>query len=691
MRGRTLLGLTTALLSSAALTPVTAFAAGPTCAQLATNPAYGLAGNVNITQTASDNQGLVSPSAAIVPATSTNAAICLVHLQFSSQAGPAHGYAAGESQTIGINIGLPLNSTDGGTPHNPSGYSWTAVNGAWNGKVVNLGGGGFQGQLGFVTPMGGTLPANTGYVESVTDTGHNQAQNGNDGNWAVLQATHQLDVGKITDFASESIHQQDLWTQVVAKSYYGQTAARNYFYGCSTGGRQGFTNAENWGEFFDGILMGSPIVDRQRQDLAKAWETTVNRDLVVGAGHPAITINQYNAAVSHAIAACDVEGADVVADGVVDDPRQCKYTAESDPTILSAPAGTCVGANCLDLVQAQVMDDEMWSDGALHGGARNHFGRRIYYGNFATTPNPNSGIGPASATDSTSPESVYDWDHRDLTARNGANIYSTRALATANPLGLPNPIAIEDELQLDQTPVPPSATTNQTTTPVGSYFVADNYQGIIDHVHNGPKHGKIVLISGVNDNVPMNVAISYYRATATSFGNGRTDYAGLASWFRYYHVPGVGVCGGNAVGASPSLAIAADGNTQMFDDLVNWAENGVVPQSAGDYTKSGILAIGPGSFGSRPICPYPTTAIYNGSGPTNVASSFHCGGNLDTRESLCMLPITLFGRATSNQLNYKELGIDPGLCEGDHDHDADADDNRKADNDDHDHNHGDDH
>ncbi len=145
MQRRTLLGLTAALMGSAALTPVTAFAAGPpTCAQLATNPAYGLAGNVNITQTASDNQGLVSPSAAIVPATSTNAAYCLVHFQFSSESGPAYGYAVGESQTIGIVIGLPLNSADGGTPHNPSGYSWTAVNGAWNGKVVNLGGGGFK-------------------------------------------------------------------------------------------------------------------------------------------------------------------------------------------------------------------------------------------------------------------------------------------------------------------------------------------------------------------------------------------------------------------------------------------------------------------------------------------------------------------------------------------------------------------
>src|ERR1700722_18826658 len=112
MQGRTLLALTTALMGSAALTPVTAFAATPslpTCSQLATL----LASNAYITQTASDNQGKPVPTATIVAATSANAAYCNVQLQFSAQSGPTYGYAVGESQTIDIGIGLPLNTTDG--------------------------------------------------------------------------------------------------------------------------------------------------------------------------------------------------------------------------------------------------------------------------------------------------------------------------------------------------------------------------------------------------------------------------------------------------------------------------------------------------------------------------------------------------------------------------------------------------
>jgi len=236
---------------------------------------------------------------------------------------------------------------------------------------------------------------------------------------------------------------------------------------------------------------------------------------------------------------------------------------------------------------------------------------------------------------------------------------------------MPNPIALEDEIQLSESPFAASNTTNGATAPEASYFLTANFQGLVDNVHRGKKRGKIIMWSSTNDHVWMEKVISIYRMTGVALGhNGKVDYSDLQSWFRYYHAPGVGHCGGD-IGASPTLAIAPDGNMQMFDDLVNWVEHGTIPQSAGDSTKSGILAIGPGTFGSRPLCPYPKTAIYNGSGSTAVASNYHCGGNLDTRETLCRLPITPFGKDNKNELNYKEIGLDPGFCEGNHDHDAD--------------------
>src|SRR5260370_26929682 len=90
------------------------------------------------------------PSPAPVPftplaaATTTppNAARCEAKFIFSSRGGPPNGYAVGQNQRIGIVVGFPLNTLDGGSG---------AVQGAWNGKVRNIGGGGLQGGLSSVT------------------------------------------------------------------------------------------------------------------------------------------------------------------------------------------------------------------------------------------------------------------------------------------------------------------------------------------------------------------------------------------------------------------------------------------------------------------------------------------------------------------------------------------------------------
>ena len=318
MQRRTLLVLTAALLGSAALTPVTASAAAPpTCSQLAAL----LASQPYITVTASDNEGIASPQAAIMAGTTTTASYCHVQFQLSSQSGPTYGYAVGESQTIGIGIGLPLNSTDGGVPTAPNGFTWTAVNGAWNGKVQNLGGGGCSGSVGSVT--GAT---NYGWVGSSTDTGHNNtaAQNGTDCNFGLIASPPSLDYGKINDFIYEGIHQQYVWAKWLADKYYGTPAVRNYWNGCSTGGRQGLALAEHFGSDFDGFLIGAPAIYWQEFRTEDSWLGLLNADY-----NTALTTGQLAAASSGAIAACDVMGTDTVADGVIDDPRACNWSASN--------------------------------------------------------------------------------------------------------------------------------------------------------------------------------------------------------------------------------------------------------------------------------------------------------------------------------------------------------------------------
>jgi hypothetical protein len=100
--------------------------ATPTCSDLQTNPAWGLAGNPSIT-------GL---TAVVVPTSVPNLTYCRVDFTDVTLAGPKFGYLPGQTSKFRIRVGLPLNVNDGGAG---------GVQGAWNGNIQTLGNGGFAG------------------------------------------------------------------------------------------------------------------------------------------------------------------------------------------------------------------------------------------------------------------------------------------------------------------------------------------------------------------------------------------------------------------------------------------------------------------------------------------------------------------------------------------------------------------
>src|SRR4029077_19891755 len=110
----------------------------PTCADVATNPAYGLAGNPQVS----------GATAALQPASGSTTAYCRVDFTFSGESGPSAGYLPGQSQHLIIRVGLP-----------PNGVDITAGAVPWNGKNRDIGGGGFAGAVGAVTSS-----TNLGYV-----------------------------------------------------------------------------------------------------------------------------------------------------------------------------------------------------------------------------------------------------------------------------------------------------------------------------------------------------------------------------------------------------------------------------------------------------------------------------------------------------------------------------------------------
>ena len=168
--------------------------------------------------------------------------------------------------------------------------------------------------------------------------------------------------------------------------------------------------------------------------------------------------------------------------------------------------------------------------------------------------------------------------------------------------------------------------------------------------------GKLLTFVGMNDQLIMpRGVLHYYRQMASRHGRGdKPDFERVQDFYRLFRAPGVAHCGGGT-GPQPQ---------DLFGALVNWAENGVAPDQ--------ILASGGGR--TRPLCPYPQTAIYNGSGSTDEAANFSCDGNLEERHVVCADVLAKYKHEAKGHLDYRGTGVNRHACEHSHSpHDGDDD------------------
>jgi len=510
-------------------------------------------------------------SSAVVPAAGTTVAYCKVSLLYGSN----------PMENINIVIGLPLSAADGGQG---------GVQGAWNGRTQGLGGSGCSGNL---NP---TAAVNTGYVGSGNDLGHSG------GNCdPAVNANGTYNDQFIEDFIRIGIKQQVLWSKAVAKAYYGQAPAYNYWNGCSTGGRQGYLLAQELGNELEGIVADAPAMYWTRFQTAQMWGQIAMKQLTGSAIAPA-KLAQVQAS---AVAACDA--ADGITDGLIEDPRSCHFSARANV----CGAATAPATSCLTPAEAAAVD-LVWD------GPRNKDGEKIWYGLDRGSD--------FSILDGTPPFALgvtqFHWDEHDL--------------------------------NFDWTTVPMSGYPQVAQD--GSRNIAD-VTDTFGPLDTFKKHGgKLLTFVGANDQFiyPRGV-IKYYRQMAARYGDddedGGLDFKGVQRFYRLFRSPGVGHCGINSTGPIP---------VDPFGAMVNWVEHGVAPDS--------LLASGgskaPATGRTRPVCPYPQKAIYNGSGSTDVASSFHCGGNLEAPAIVCPDVLTRYKHEVNGGLDYRDTGVSAGACGG---------------------------
>lgn len=196
----------------------------------------------------------------------------------------------------------------------------------WNGKYFQSGCGS---SCGAPTMFWCDTPLSRGYACASTDMGHA----GNAFAWA--WAGNNLPA--MVDFGYRATHVTAIAAKAIAAAFYGADTTKSYFYGCSTGGRQGMVEAERFPGDFDGIVAGAAPLDETGTAYQVAWSIMATMD---GKGGYLLSVPDVQFLNARVVAACDMN--DGQKDGLIGDPRQCRFRPESLRCTGEAAPGRCL-------------------------------------------------------------------------------------------------------------------------------------------------------------------------------------------------------------------------------------------------------------------------------------------------------------------------------------------------------------
>ncbi len=401
-----------------------------------------------------------------------------------------------------------------------------------------------------------------GHATASTDDGHTGSPI--DGKWAIGQPE------KIRDFAERAVHVLSDIGKQVTKQYYQNAAQRSYFFGCSEGGREALIEAQRFPQDFDGIVAGAP---------AHYWTDLLTGFVRAGQAlhkDPASFIPPAKLPIIQqaALAACDAS--DGVKDGLVSAPEKCKF----DPQVLACKSGGDE-SQCLTTAQMTALR-ELYKVGYVPSGENevSAMGGGVRQYAFGGAPGQSFQVMFANGFFGGFVYEKADWDFRSFDWTKDAKIAGTKfgALLDASKTDL-------------------------------SEF--------------SRRGGKLIQYHGLLDgSIPPAMSTKYYDSVVKQTGGvGKTQ-----DFYRLFMAPGVLHCGfgpgPNAFGNLGPRPPADAGNDTLLA-LQKWVEEGVAPKQiiatkyVDDDPAKGVTM-------TRPLCPYPQTAQWDGKGKVEASDSFSC-------------------------------------------------------------------
>ena len=448
---------------------------------------------------------------------------------------------------------------------------WLPASG-WNGKYEQVGNGGWAGNI----PVAALAePLRRGFATAGTDDGHT----GGTAEWAMGHPE------KLADFGYRAVHETRVQSGSIVQAFFGKEAARNYFVGCSDGGREALMEAQRFADDFDGIIAGAPANNWTHTIAGHLWNERALLDDPAGT----IPVAKLPAIQKAAIAQCDA--LDGVKDGLIEDPRACHF----DPATI-----TCKGADgpeCLTAPQVTAL-------------------RKIYAGpkNPRTGAQIHPGFSPGAEG---APDTWAAWivpsPQRSPAQFGFGNTFYGQAVFEDpqwdfRKLNFDTDVAYGDEKA--------GPVLNSSSPDLRSFRA---------------RGGKLIQYHGWGDTaIPPQNSIDYYELVKSFMGkfmDARADTSKpVADFYRLFLVPGMGHCRGgggpNVFGNGGTVAGATmDPERDLVSALDRWVEKGVAPDH---LIGTGKAVADPAKTLTRPLCVYPATSRYKGTGDINDAGSFAC-------------------------------------------------------------------
>jgi feruloyl esterase len=480
----------------------------------------------------------------------------------------------------------------------------------WFGRFEMMGGSGTDGSLNADPTGSAGVELTNGWAVAADDGGHEdnpanqvggyQDDDPNAGGAQHFGVDHQARI----DYGYNGIEKTAKISKQIIAEYYGRAVDSSYLMGCSNGGRDGMVASQKFPDLFDGIVSQNPGFNLPQAGIAEAWNEQALAPLATQAdvnGQPYVpdTFPPQDLEVASAaiLGACDA--LDGLVDGIIDDYQACT----NDKVFPALDAFTCGkgkhgstphGGTCLTAAQVGALKK-------IYAGPRNSAGKRLYSNWFwdAGIWDPPTAFGVGWAA----------WNVAFFGPPNANTALNLTLGAGAVPMVFVTPPVV--------TPVAGPAGQeayifrfNFDTEAPKIFAETEDYPqssmdfmtGVSLDLQPFKNHGgKLIISSSVNDGIFSGASIARWYRKMNQHMGGKAD-----TFARLFMIPNMAHCGGGpatndfAVNHNTSSPFPSFG---LFD-----------PRVASNFPTGG----------TRPLCPFPQTTKYKGSGATNNAANFVC-------------------------------------------------------------------